>query len=55
MYTNYEYIIVYRTPEGQQAALYKGMDPEELDSIISGLKEEGCTLEKVEIVRKIGV
>ena len=53
MCTNFEYIVVYRTPAGQQAALYKGMNAKELDCIINSLKQEGCTLEKVEIVRRI--
>ena len=52
----YEYIIVYLTAQGRRAGIYKGMDHQELDRVVNSLKQEGCTVEKVEIVRsRIGV
>ena len=52
---NFEYMIVYVTPKGKRAGLYKGMNKEELDSILESLKRDGCTVEKIEIVRRAGV
>jgi hypothetical protein len=51
----FEYMIVYLTPRGKRAGLYKGMDKEELDRILESLKNDGCSVEKVEIVRRAGV
>ena len=48
----FEYMIVYRSPSGQRAGLYKGMDKDELDQVLSELKESGCIVEKVEIIRR---
>lgn len=55
MEQNYEYMIVYLTPYGKRAGLYRGMNKEELGMILNNLKEDGCTIEKVEIVRRAGV
>jgi hypothetical protein len=55
MGTNFEYMIVYITPMGKHVGLYKGMDKEELDSLLASLKKEGCTVEKLEIIRRTGV
>lgn len=52
---NYEYMIVYLTPYGKRAGLYRGMNKEELDIILEKLKNDGCTIEKVEIVRRVSV
>ena len=51
----FEYMIFYLTVQGRRAGIYKGMDHQELDRIINSLKQEGCTVEKVEIVRRIGI
>lgn len=55
MVNNFEYMIVYVTPMGKRAGLYKGMDKAELDRMLESLRQDGCTVEKVEIVRRVGV
>lgn len=47
----FEYMIIYRTPQGKRAGLYKGMCKEELDKVICRLQNDGCFVEKVEIIR----
>lgn len=51
----YEYVIVYQTPGGQRAGMFKAMEKEELNQVIRKLCSEGCTVEKVEIVRRANV
>ena len=48
----FEYLIRYRTATGKTAGLYKGMNQNELDQVINSLREEGCAVEKVEIIRR---
>jgi len=55
MINNYEYMIVYRTPEGRRAGIYRGMDQERLKKVICSLQENGNIVETVEIVRRIGI
>lgn len=55
MVQKFEYMIVYLTPHGKRAGLYRGMNKKELDSILDSLRKEGCKIEKVEIVRIAGV
>jgi hypothetical protein len=52
---SFEYMIVYLTPSGKRAGLYKGMNKDELDKVLESLKMDGCIVEKVEIVRRAGV
>ncbi|EEG76315.1 hypothetical protein [Dethiobacter alkaliphilus] len=54
MDSRFEYMIRYRTAAGKTAGLYKGMSKEELDQMIDSLREDGCVVEKVEIIRRTG-
>ncbi|NLM45508.1 MAG: hypothetical protein GX200_01710 [Firmicutes bacterium] len=49
---SFEYIITYVTPAGKRAGIYKSMQKEELDTLLQKLQVEGCTVEKVEIIRR---
>lgn len=48
----FEYMIVYQKPGGQRVGLYKGMDQDELEKVIRGIQADGCTVEKMEIIRR---
>lgn len=55
MVQNFEYLVVYLTACGKRTGLYKGMNKYELDALLERLIKDGCTVEKVEIVRKVGL
>ena len=54
MEQRFEYMIRYRTAAGKTAGLYKGMNQKELQQMINSLREEGCAVEKVDIIRRTG-
>ncbi|HZK25826.1 MAG TPA: hypothetical protein VFC74_10645 [Oscillospiraceae bacterium] len=47
-----EYMVVYRTLQGQQAGIYKEMTQKQLDRLLHKLKQEGCVVNSVEIKRR---
>ncbi|NLN06432.1 MAG: hypothetical protein GX167_02295 [Firmicutes bacterium] len=49
---SFEYIIIYATPAGKRAGIYKSMQKEELDTLLQKLQTDGCIVEKVEIIRR---
>lgn len=48
----FEYMVVYRTLQGQLAGIYKEMNKEQLDKLLQQLQEEGCVVNSVEIKRR---
>ncbi|HHX75629.1 MAG TPA: hypothetical protein GX699_12055 [Firmicutes bacterium] len=52
MIHSFEYIIIYATPAGKRAGIFKSMRKKELDAILQKLQADGCSVEKVKIIRR---